>query len=169
MFTIPMIQQEGLDLITPALESTTIEEMQHHIEVFQPRLSLFLDTLMSEQECEEDERARLIIVAWYILTAVHAQGVSEAKPFSDLYDTLIDKWGISSSPELEQVNLASVDEKDYISSSKCLINNLGEEKAMPIIQAATRSIQPELLMSCVYYAITVMNTKSRRNTRVSSN
>jgi len=170
MYLVPEVGERGLKEIDEVLPQITVNEMWQQVQMYQPAISLLVSSLIEEEELFDRDKDRLIMVAWYCLQAVHSQGVADTRCYSNKYDQLLDMWGISVPKELDQVNLSTIGDDNYLQSSETLISHVGEEDAMPIIEAASRSLNPDLLMGCVYYTIALMNKKSReRNAQVSSN
>jgi len=170
MYLVPEVGAAGIQQIDYVLPQVTINEMWQQVKIYQPGITLFLSALIKEDGVLDRDKERLVIVAWYCLQAIHGQVVVDGQKYRDRYDALLDMWGITVPAELEQVNLATVADDNYLKSADFLIETVGQEDAMPIIEAAGRSVNPDLLMGCVYYTIALMNKKSReRNTQVSSN
>lgn len=159
MFNLPTVDNNGLKELDEPLDILTINEMSEQIRIYQPMLYIFITKFADSSDLDETSRAAITICCWYMLAGLSGQGKAEGESYYQIYNQLVDKWGISTPDELREINNASTIDEQYLKDGSFLISNLGEEKAMPIIEAASRSMQPDLFMCGVYYAINCMNTK----------
>lgn len=159
MIHLPTITEHGFKQCDGTVHALTFQQTWDQFKLYQPGYVTFLRGYWKEAKTSKKEKKAHVVLLWHVLTTLDGEFLSLNESFFNKWGSLVENGVLGNIAVSSETNVAIAANKDKFRTGQILIDMIGEEDALPVIQLCGESLDPAIGMVIALYMTTLLMGK----------